>query len=78
MAPEMTGDFVKGRDCVTDPAKLDVIAASQAKDNEQHRSVVSRSFVCKCVYSKLLSANIHLSIADTLTGMLHLTFSQVI
>lgn len=41
----MTGDFLRGRDCVTDPAKLDVIAATQARDNEQHRSAVSRSFV---------------------------------
>ncbi|KAH9176955.1 pyridoxal phosphate-dependent transferase [Lactarius sanguifluus] len=41
----MSGDFLKGRDCVTDPAKLDVIAINQAKDNEQHRSIVSRSFV---------------------------------
>ncbi|KAH9005997.1 pyridoxal phosphate-dependent transferase [Lactarius hatsudake] len=45
MAPAMSGDFSKGRDCVTDPAKLDVIAINQAKDNEQHRSIVSRSFV---------------------------------
>lgn len=54
MAP--IGDFVHR---VTDPAKLDVIAATQASDNEQHRSVVSRSFVCKCVcfcsnYSRLI------------------------
>jgi len=45
MVPAMTGTFVKGTDPVTDPAKLDVIAITQAKDNEQHRSVVSRSFV---------------------------------
>lgn len=78
MASEMTGDLVKGRDCVTDPAKLDVIATTQAKDNEQHCSVVSRSFVCKCDYSKLISSNIYLSIADTLTGMLHLAFAKLI
>ena len=48
MAP--TSNFVKGRGSVTDPAKLDVIAATQVSDNEQHRSVVSRSFVCQCVY----------------------------
>ena len=69
----MTRTFVKKTDRVTDPAKLDVIAITQAKDNEQHRSVVSRSFVCMSVDSKLFSANIYLNIADTLTGMLYST-----
>jgi hypothetical protein len=35
-------------DHVTGPAKLDIIAATQAEDNERHRVDVSRSFVCKC------------------------------
>jgi len=35
-------------DHVTGPAKLDIIAATQAEDNERHRVEVSRSFVCKC------------------------------
>ena len=35
-------------DHVTSPAKLDIIAATQAEDNERHRVEVSRSFVCKC------------------------------
>ncbi|KAF8273761.1 threonine aldolase [Lactarius quietus] len=45
MAPAITGDFMNGGYCVTDPARLDVIATTQARDNEQHRSVVSRSFI---------------------------------
>ncbi len=32
---------------VTGPARLDIIAATQAEDNESHRVEVSRSFVCK-------------------------------
>ncbi len=47
----MTGDFMKGRDRVTDPAKIDVIEATQARDNEKERSNVSRSFVCRCIHS---------------------------
>jgi hypothetical protein len=35
-------------DHVTSPAKLDIIATTQAEDNERHRVEVSRSFVCKC------------------------------
>ena len=35
-------------DNVTDPAKLDLIATTQAEDNELRRVEVSRSFVCKC------------------------------
>lgn len=35
-------------DHVTSPAKLDIIAVTQAEDNERHRVEVSRSFVCKC------------------------------
>jgi hypothetical protein len=42
----MSRDFVKAKKYVTDPAKLDVIATTQAKENERHRSEVSRSFVC--------------------------------
>lgn len=35
-------------DHVTGPAKLDIIAATQAEDNERYRVEISRSFVCKC------------------------------
>lgn len=35
-------------DHVTGPAKLDIIAATHAEDNERHRVEVSRSFVCMC------------------------------
>ncbi|KAI0252610.1 threonine aldolase [Lactifluus subvellereus] len=38
----MTGD---SEDHVTSPAKLDIIATTQAKENERHRLKVSRSFV---------------------------------
>lgn len=34
-------------DHVTSPAKLDIIAATQAEDNERRRVEVSRSFVCE-------------------------------
>lgn len=34
-------------DHVTGPAKFDIIAATQAEDNEWHRVEVSRSFVCE-------------------------------
>lgn len=77
MAPAMTGDFVKGRVSVTDLAKLDVIATTQARDNERHRSAVSRSFVCECFYSfKLHLTDASLRIADTLTGMRYLAFTK--
>ena len=35
-------------DHVTDPAKLDIIAATQAEENEWRRVGVSRCFACKC------------------------------
>ncbi|KAI0307578.1 pyridoxal phosphate-dependent transferase [Multifurca ochricompacta] len=41
----MTGDLGKAWDRVTDPAKLDIIATTQAKDNERCRLEVSRSFI---------------------------------
>jgi hypothetical protein len=43
----MTGNSVDSRACVTDPAKFDVIATTQAEDNERQRVEVSRSFVCR-------------------------------
>lgn len=39
---------MKATDHVTDPAKFDIISATQAEDNELHRMGVSRSFFCKC------------------------------
>ncbi len=33
---------------VTDPAKLDLITATQAGDNERYQVEVSRSFICTC------------------------------
>ena len=35
-------------DHITGRAKLDIIAATQAEDNERQRVEVSRSFVCMC------------------------------
>lgn len=44
----MTGNSVKSTDRVTDPAKLDLITATQAGDNERYQLEVSRSFICRC------------------------------
>jgi hypothetical protein len=44
-----SGDLVKAKRHVIDSAKLDIIATTQAEENERHRLEVSRSFVCRCV-----------------------------
>jgi hypothetical protein len=43
----MTGISVDSRARVTDPARFNVIATTQAEDNERQRVEVSRSFVCR-------------------------------
>jgi hypothetical protein len=70
MSESESGDLVKAKRQVTDSAKLDIIATSQAEENERHRLGVSRSFVCTCVTLRPVNKVTYaLHVADTLTGM---------
>jgi hypothetical protein len=43
----MTGNSLNSRGHVTNPAKFDIIATTQAEDNERQRVESSRSFICR-------------------------------